>query len=64
MANFCWQDTAELFGADVAAKNDFIGIAGPGMVATVLCEGCGAIDVSPDGRCISPDCLKQHGHAP
>jgi len=24
--------------------------------AVVLCEGCGAIQVDPEGRCISADC--------
>jgi hypothetical protein len=32
-----------------------------GMAACVLCEGCGSIQVDPDGKCISEDCL-ENGH--
>lgn len=32
-----------------------------GLATVVLCEGCGAIQVDPDGRCVSSDCYRRHG---
>ena len=63
MADFCKQCSVELFGKD----NEYLkGLTSKsswekGEAAVVLCEGCGVIQVSPDGSCISEDCLKQ-GH--
>ena len=49
--------------------SDFAGITSTknktnGLAAIVICEGCGVIQVDPDGNCISTDCLKmgQPGH--
>ena len=35
-----------------------------GLACSVICEGCGIIQVDPDGNCVSPHCLKkgQPGH--
>lgn len=62
MADFCKQCSLELFGEDFG---DLKGLTTnedwkKGLAAVVICEGCGVIQVDPDGRCISPDCLKKH----
>ena len=62
MADFCMQCSEELFGKDFG---DLAGITKPedwkkGLACVVLCEGCGPIQVDPEGRCISIDCLKKH----
>ena len=64
MADFCRQCSLDLFGPD--EENDMAGITKPedwanGLSCVVLCEGCGPIQVDPEGNCITPDCLKQHG---
>lgn len=61
MADFCFQCTAALGGTG----SDFAGLLtrGAGMdgeSVVVLCEGCGPIEVDPEGRCVSEDCPK-HG---
>lgn len=63
MAEFCKQCSLNYFGKDF---EDFKGITtvedwAKDMAACVLCEGCGSIQVNPDGECISEDCLKR-GH--
>jgi hypothetical protein len=63
MADFCQQCSINLFGEDFG---DFNGITKhkdfeKGLSCVVLCEGCGVIQVDPEGRCISKDCLKRHG---
>jgi hypothetical protein len=60
MADFCKQCSEELFGAD---SKDFEGLTPlasweEGKAAAVLCEGCGPIQVDPQGSCCSEDCLK------
>lgn len=62
MADFCQQCSEELFGKDFG---DFAGQTTPemweqGYHAVVLCEGCGPIQVDPEGRCVSEDCEKPH----
>lgn len=59
MAEFCLQCAQEHFGKEVGS--DFYGIAPPGYLATVLCEGCGPIQVNHLGACVSTDCIHQHG---
>ena len=49
MADFCFSCTFELFGEEYADKNDFVGLCKEDEVATVLCEGCGLIEVNHDG---------------
>jgi len=63
MTDFCKQCSIELFGKDFG---DLKGITSrkdweQGKAVVVICEGCGIIQVDPDGRCISQDCLKNHG---
>ena len=63
MADFCKQCSIAGFGedyGDLAGLNvDADGKAWPYTV--VLCEGCGPIQVNPEGVCVSCDCL-EHGH--
>lgn len=63
MADFCKQCLLEEFGFDAG---DLAGITTPeeaadNRFAVVLCESCGAIQVAPDGTCVSFDCDKD-GH--
>lgn len=63
MADFCKQCSLELFGKDF---EDFKGATTETdvknkLAAVVLCEGCGPIQVDPDGACISEDCYEK-GH--
>jgi hypothetical protein len=65
MADFCKQCSIETFGEDCG---DLAGITTPHdreqeLYALVLCEGCGAIQVDEEGRCISVDCLENHNSA-
>jgi len=58
MADFCKKCSIKTFGKDYG---DFANIVSPeeearGLVVTVLCEGCGPIDVNHRGECVSPDC--------
>lgn len=62
MAEFCRQCGTDLFGIG----DDLAGITEPeryaaGEACVVICEGCGVIQVDPDGNCVSKDCLKK-GH--
>ena len=62
MADFCKQCSLEIFGedlrdlADITSKSDWQ----MGYSRLVLCEGCGPIQVDPDGNCINDDCLGNH----
>lgn len=61
MADFCRACSIELFGEDF---KELAGITNPkkwqdGLAAGGLCEGCGFIQVDPDGNCVSQDCLCQ-----
>lgn len=63
MADFCVQCARELgFGPpyDLAGFTTKEGWE-KGLACVVLCEGCGAVQVDPDGYCISDDCLRKHG---
>ena len=66
MAEFCKACSLELLGKDfselaniTSKKNESNGVA-----VTVICEGCGIIQVDHAGNCISTDCLRagQPGH--
>lgn len=66
MADFCKQCSIDHFGKDFRELAD---ITKPdhwqaGMAVTTICEGCGPIQVDPDGNCVSPDCAcaGQKGH--
>jgi RNase P subunit RPR2 len=57
MADYCKQCAEEL-----GLSNDFAGITSEsawqeGYAVVVLCEGCGPIQVDPDGNCVSENCL-------
>lgn len=63
MADFCLQCSLEVWGED---SKDLAGITTPddwaqGKAAVVVCEGCGPIQVDPEGRCINVDCAEKHG---
>lgn len=52
MAEFCKDCSIVLFGHDT---KDLAGIARPGHLAMVLCEGCGFIIVDEDGKRVEPE---------
>jgi hypothetical protein len=65
MADFCRACTEQLFGVFAAQNNDLKGLTtqedwDKGLAVSVLCEGCGPIQVDPEGNCVSTDCL-EHG---
>ena len=62
MADFCSQCSIDTFGADY---DDHKGHSTEqntkdGLYCTVICEGCGIIQVNHLGECVSPDCLVDH----
>lgn len=62
MADFCRQCSIDLFGEDF---EDLAGLSTPAdtkkeMYCTVICEGCGYVQVDHAGNCVSKDCLKKH----
>ncbi len=64
MADFCTQCAKDLFGD--GHSGDLAGLStvqetAAGLYRVVLCEGCGPIQVDHTGRCVSSDCIKQHG---
>lgn len=63
MADFCKQCSEYHFGEDFhdLAKITTEEVWKTGRANAVLCEGCGLIQVAPDGRCVSSDCLLKHG---
>jgi RNase P subunit RPR2 len=62
MAAFCKQCSIAVFGLDfkelarLTSEEDWK----QGKACFVLCEGCGAIQVDPEGKCVSK-CLLGHG---
>ena len=63
MADFCRQCSVDVFGEDF---KELAGLSTPedtakGLYCTVICEGCGFIQVDHEGNCVSDDCL-EHGH--
>lgn len=65
MADFCAQCSVEIFGEDfgdlkgIAARKLTDAERAEGYGWTALCEGCGAILVDDEGRCVV-DCLRHH----
>lgn len=60
MADFCKACSDKLYGPDMPP--DLGGITKEpewlqGKAVAVLCEGCGPIQVDPEGNCVSQDCL-------
>jgi len=65
VADFCKQCSVDSFGEDY---HDLAGISTEadtkaGLFATVICEGCGFIQVDHEGRCVTIDCLEHHNVA-
>ncbi len=63
MSDYCKQCSEKIFRQDFG---DMKGITKPedwakDMAACVICEGCGHIQVDPEGNCITKDCLRR-GH--
>lgn len=66
MADFCKQCSIDMFGEDF---RELAGITTEeewrqGFAALVICEGCGPIQVDPNGWCVSKDCglSGKYGH--
>ena len=65
MDDFCQQCSIAIFGKDmrdlagITTKEDYKA----GKAALVICEGCGYIQVDPEGKCITKDCLENHGES-
>lgn len=60
MADFCRACSIEMFGKDF---RELANITLPeswadGRAAANICEGCGIIQLDPDGNCVSRDCTK------
>ena len=55
MSEFCLQCAKKHH-----TPNGFIGECKAGYFATVICEGCGVIQVNHLGECVSPDCDVNH----
>ncbi len=66
MADFCKACSEDLFDKDFKELAGVTTAAAwaDGRACVVICEGRGYIQVEPDGRCVSPDCLKKgaQGH--
>lgn len=61
MADFCKACSFTIFGEDF---KDLAGITTieeweQGRAVVVICEGCGVIQVDPDGNCVSKNCLRK-----
>lgn len=61
MADFCKQCSIDIFGEDF---RELAGITSEKMwkekqAFFALCEGCGPIQVDPDGNCVSNDCTRR-----
>ena len=67
MADFCKACSIDIFEKDfgdhaaITTEKDW----DEGMACVVICEGCGSIQVDPEGNCVSPDCLEKgkEGHS-
>lgn len=62
MADFCKECARLLFGQEMPC--DLHGITtqenwDKGLAASVICEGCGPIQVDPEGNCVSQGCLEE-----
>jgi hypothetical protein len=66
MADFCKQCSIDMFGEDYL---ELAHLTEPeewakGKAVSAICEGCGFIQVDPEGNCVSKDCLQKgkEGH--
>jgi len=62
MADFCKECSIDHFGKDYG---ELAGLVTKeqwelGNAACVICEGCGFIQVDPEGNCIGDNCLNKH----
>lgn len=66
MADFCKACSIKLFGEDLGELAGITPVEAwkEGRAYGVLCEGCGPIQVDPEGRCVSCNCLcaGEEGH--
>lgn len=64
MADFCRQCSIDHFGKDFKELAELTPIEDwkNGLAVCTICEGCGYIQVDPDGNCVSPDCLCAGGY--
>ena len=62
MADFCQQCSEDKFGKDFKELAGITSIAAwaESSACVVICEGCGPIQVDPNGRCVSTDCIVNH----
>lgn len=63
MADFCKQCSITGFGEDYG---DLAGLSTEedtrnNLYVMVLCEGCGPCQVDHTGKCVTSDCLENHG---
>ncbi len=63
MASFCQQCSVGMFGEDFEDMKGLCTLEDndKGLYSVVLCEDCGPCQVDRNGRCVSEDCMKQHG---
>ena len=63
MADFCKQCSGVEFREDLGDLANITPVEAwaKGQACTVICEGCGVIQVNPAGECVSPDCYEK-GH--
>lgn len=63
MASFCKQCSEDLLGEDYGDMAEIVSEEeeAKGLMALVLCEGCGPIQVNRAGECLSVDCDECHG---
>jgi hypothetical protein len=59
MADFCKKCSIDTFGEDFKDLANFTPVEDwqNGLAVSVICEGCGIIQVDPEGNCVSKDCL-------
>lgn len=63
MADYCKQCSSSIFGKDYEDLSQLMTKeeAEQGLMVSVICEGCGFIQVNQSGECVSQDCLEK-GH--
>lgn len=66
MADFCRECSIALFGDDFG---ELAGLTKPedwakGLAVLAICEGCGSIQVDPEGNCVHENCLEGKGAKP
>ena len=59
MSDFCKQCSIYMFGEDFKDLANLI--TKDYKIATVICEGCGVIEVNKEGECVTKNCFKLHG---